>query len=589
MDEFDVLTMLGGLALFLYGMTMLGESLAKMSGGRLEKTLEKLTSNPVKAVLLGAGVTAVIQSSSATTVMVVGFVNSGIMKLSQAVGIIMGANIGTTVTSWILSLTGIEGGSLVTQLLKPTSFAPVLAVIGVILMMFSKDRKKKNVASILLGFTILMFGMDTMSSAVEPLADVPEFTGILLMFSHPLLGVLAGALLTAVIQSSSASVGILQALCATGSVTYAAAVPIIMGQNIGTCVTAMISSIGTSKNARRAALVHLYFNLIGTAAFLILFYALQSLVGFSFLGDAASPAGIAAVHSVFNIFATVILLPFAKGLEKLAFLTVKEEAGQEIRPQESSDLLHLDIRFLDQPGFAVIQCRRVAVHMARMAQEALSEAVELLGNYQEDKARKVIELEAQVDHYEDQLESYLVKLSGKDLSEKDSHTLSILLHSIGDFERISDHALNIMEGAQKMHRQQMVFSGKASRELKVFTGAVQEIVATAVDVFENEDSHLAEFIEPLEEVIDSLQEELKMRHIMRLRDGRCTIDLGVILSDFITDFERVADHCSNVAVCVIQIQEGGYDAHEYLELLRQPENETFKENVLRYAKKYTLP
>lgn len=444
-------------------------------------------------------------------------------------------------------------------------------------------------ASILLGFTILMFGMDTMSSAVEPLADVPEFTGILLMFSHPLLGVLAGALLTAVIQSSSASVGILQALCATGSVTYAAAVPIIMGQNIGTCVTAMISSIGTSKNARRAALVHLYFNLIGTAAFLILFYALQSLVGFSFLGDAASPAGIAAVHSVFNIFATVILLPFAKGLEKLAFLTVKEEAGQEIRPQESSDLLHLDIRFLDQPGFAVIQCRRVAVHMARMAQEALSEAVELLGNYQEDKARKVIELEAQVDHYEDQLESYLVKLSGKDLSVKDSHTLSILLHSIGDFERISDHALNIMEGAQKMHRQQMVFSGKASRELKVFTGAVQEIVATAVDVFENEDSHLAEFIEPLEEVIDSLQEELKMRHIMRLRDGRCTIDLGVILSDFITDFERVADHCSNVAVCVIQIQEGGYDAHEYLELLRQPENETFKENVLRYAKKYTLP
>ena len=380
MDVFDVLTMLGGLALFLYGMTMLGESLAKMSGGRLEKTLEKLTSNPVKAVPLGAGVTAMIQSSSATTVMVVGFVNSGIMKLSQAVGIIMGANIGTTVTSWILSLTGIEGGSLVTQLLKPTSFAPVLAVIGVILMMFSKDRKKKNVASILLGFTILMFGMDTMSSAVEPLADVPEFTGILLMFSHPLLGVLAGALLTAVIQSSSASVGILQALCATGSVTYAAAVPIIMGQNIGTCVTAMISSIGTSKNARRAALVHLYFNLIGTAAFLILFYALQNLVGFSFLGDAASPAGIAAVHSVFNIFATVILLPFAKGLEKLAFLTVKEEVGQEIRPQESSDLMHLDIRFLDQPGFAVIQCRRVAVHMARMAQEALSEAVELLGN-----------------------------------------------------------------------------------------------------------------------------------------------------------------------------------------------------------------
>ena len=574
----------GGLGMFIYGMQIMAQGLENAAGSRMKSLLEVLTKNRFFGVLLGAFITAVIQSSSATTVMVVGFVNAGIMNLGQAMGVIMGANIGTTVTGWLVS--SVEWA----EFLSPARLAPIAVMAGVILMLVGKRRSSKEIASIIVGFGLLFIGITTMSSAVEPLQDSESFTNLFVTLgSNPLLGILAGTLVTAVIQSSSASVGILQSLAAAGLVPFSAAIYIIMGQNIGTCVTAMISSIGTSKNARRAALVHLYFNLIGTAAFLILFYALQSLVGFSFLGDAASPAGIAAVHSVFNIFATVILLPFAKGLEKLAFLTVKEEAGQEIRPQESSDLLHLDIRFLDQPGFAVIQCRRVAVHMARMAQEALSEAVELLGNYQEDKARKVIELEAQVDHYEDQLESYLVKLSGKDLSVKDSHTLSILLHSIGDFERISDHALNIMEGAQKMHRQQMVFSGKASRELKVFTGAVQEIVATAVDVFENEDSHLAEFIEPLEEVIDSLQEELKMRHIMRLRDGRCTIDLGVILSDFITDFERVADHCSNVAVCVIQIQEGGYDAHEYLELLRQPENETFKENVLRYAKKYTLP
>lgn len=589
MDLFDVLTMLGGLAMFLYGMSVMGDSLAKLSGGRLEKTLEKLTSNPMIAVLLGAGVTAVIQSSSATTVMVVGFVNSGIMKLSQAVGIIMGANIGTTVTSWILSLSGIEGGNMVTQLLKPSSFAPVLAVIGVVMMMFSKNQKKKNIAVILLGFTVLMFGMDTMSNAVKPLADVPEFTGILTMFSNPLLGVLAGALLTAVIQSSSASIGILQALCATGSVTYGSAVPIIMGQNIGTCVTAMISSIGASKNARRAALVHLYFNLIGTAVFMIVFYIGNALLHFSFLQNAANAAGIAVVHSIFNIFATAVLLPFSRFLEKLAYLTVREDEKQEISADESSDLLHLDARFLEQPGFAMIQCKRVAVHMAQMAQKALETALGLMEDYREEGAKEVLVLEDQVDHYEDQLGTYLVKLSGKDLSVKDSHTLSMLLHSIGDFERISDHAVNIMEGAQKMHKKQLAFSNKASKELKVYTGAVREIVNTAVEVFQNEDGHLAEYIEPLEEVIDGLQEELKKRHVKRLRNGKCTIELGVILSDFITNFERVADHCSNVAVCLIQIQAGGYDTHEYLNLLRQSEDEDYKENVIKYAQKYTLP
>jgi phosphate:Na+ symporter len=354
MDLFDVLTMLGGLALFLYGMSVMGDSLAKLSGGRLERTLEKLTSNPVKAVLLGAGVTAVIQSSSATTVMVVGFVNSGIMKLSQAVGIIMGANIGTTVTSWILSLTGLEGGNIVIQLLKPSSFSPILAVIGVAMMIFSRNQKKKNIAAILMGFTILMFGMDTMSSAVKPLADVPEFTGILTMFSNPLLGVLAGAVLTAVIQSSSASIGILQALCATGAVTYSTAVPIIMGQNIGTCITAMVSGIGASKNAKRAALVHLYFNLIGTALFMVLFYAAAALWRFPFLNDPANAAGIAAVHSIFNVFATAALLPFSRFLEKLACLTVKDDETPESVQEETSDLLHLDVRFLEQPSFAIV-------------------------------------------------------------------------------------------------------------------------------------------------------------------------------------------------------------------------------------------
>lgn len=590
MDFFGILTMIGGLALFLYGMEVMGSGLSKASGGRLEHLLEKLTSNKLRAVLLGAGVTAVIQSSSATTVMVVGFVNSGIMKLTQAIGIIMGANIGTTITSWILSLSGIESESFLVRLLKPTSFSPVLAIIGVVFLMFSKKDKLKDVGTILIGFAVLMFGMDTMSGAVKPLADVPEFTNILTAFSNPLLGLLAGTVLTAVIQSSSASVGILQALCATGSVTYSAAIPIIMGQNIGTCVTAMLSGIGASRNARRAALVHLYFNIIGTVIFMVVFYMVHAIVPFAFMGDSANAAGIAVVHTTFNIFATAILLPFSSGLEKLACLTLKEEEGETAELLAGNEGLQiLDSRFLSTPGFALEQCRTAAIDMAAYAREALFISMDLINNYDKAAAKKVVELENRVDHYEDELGTYLLKLSSKNLSEKDSHTLTFLLHNIGDFERISDHAVNLMEAAEEMKDKNLSFSNKASEELVVFTEAVKDIVNTSFLVFQEEDTKLARMIEPLEEVIDYMNVELKKRHIKRLRKGKCTIEMGFILSDVTTSYERVADHCSNIAVSLLEISEDGFETHEYLDMLKQTDNPEFRENVKRFRKRYVLP
>ena len=462
MDFFDFLTMVGGLALFLYGMDVMGDGLAKTSGGKLEQILEKLTSTPIKAVLLGAGVTAVIQSSSATTVMVVGFVNSGIMKLNQAIGVIMGANIGTTVTSWILSLTGIEGNNLLVTLLKPTSFTPILAIIGIFLIMASKQEKRKDIGAIMIGFAILMFGMDTMSAAVKPLADVPQFTHVLTMFSNPILGMLAGAILTAIIQSSSASVGILQALCATGAVNFSTALPIIMGQNIGTCVTAIISSIGTSKNAKRAAAVHLFFNISGTVIFMVVFYTLNTFVHFSFLNTAASPAGIAVIHSLFNIGATILLFPFANLLEKMAILAIPDK-GSEVEEMEEEkinpDLARLDERFLDKPGFAMEECRGVAINMARKSKKAMNLAIDLLKEYDEKTSARVEKLENQIDQYEDALGTYLVKLSERDLSVKDSRILSVLLHCIGDFERISDHAVNLKESAQEMQEKSMQEDG----------------------------------------------------------------------------------------------------------------------------------
>ena len=588
MDLFSILTLIGGLALFLYGMNAMGDGLAKVSGGKLEKILENLTSNPIKAVLLGAGVTAVIQSSSATTVMVVGFVNSGIMKLSQAVGVIMGANIGTTITSWILSLTGIQSDNFIIQMFKPTSFSPVLAIIGVIFILFINDSKKKDIGTIFIGFAILMYGMDMMSSAVKPLAEVPEFTNLLLKFSNPLLGVIAGALLTAVIQSSSASVGILQALCLTGAVPFSAAIPIIMGQNIGTCITAILSAIGAKKNAKRAAAVHLYFNLIGTVIFMTVFYLINAVVGFSFFHQAATPAGIAVIHSVFNVTATIILLPFAKGLEKLACLTIRDKKEDVVVSAEDREFMILEPRFLEKPAFAVEQSRNAARKMAEESHNALFTALSLVDKYSEEGVERVENMESKVDRYEDELGTYLVKLSHKDISEADSHSLSITLHCIGDFERISDHAVNIMESAQELYEKRLKFSENAKKDLEVLGQAVEDIVNTAYEVFDKQDMKLAEKIEPLEEVIDELSKEVKRRHVQRLRNGECTIEMGFILSDITTCLERVADHCSNIGVCVTQVNEDLYDTHSHLNIVKSHPDETFYHELEDARIKYQL-
>lgn len=586
MDFFSVLSMIGGLALFLYGMHVMGEGLSKVSGGKMEKILESLTSNPLKAVGLGALVTAVIQSSSATTVMVVGFVNSGIMKLSQAVGVIMGANIGTTITSWILSLSGIESDSFFIQLFKPTSFSPILAIIGVAFLLFAKSEKKKDVGTIFLGFAVLMFGMESMSAAVKPLADVPEFTGILTAFSNPLLGMLAGAVLTAVIQSSSASVGILQALCVTGAVSYSVAIPIILGQNIGTCVTALLSAIGAKKNAKRAAMVHLYFNIIGTAVFLVVFYGLHMAFEFQFMGQAANAAGIAVAHSAFNVFATCILLPFSKGLEKLACITIRDEKEEK---SETEGLQLLDERFLDKPALAMEQSRVVANHMAAASKECLFMALSLFDNYREEAEEKIAAEEERVDQYEDALGTYLVQLGQKDMNQKDSRDLSVILHCIGDFERISDHGVNIMESAKELHDKGLKFSDKALAELAVISRAVQDIVKLSYQVFEEQNYKLAKKVEPLEEIIDELNQELKSRHVRRLREGKCTIEQGFILSDVITSLERISDHCSNIAVCISQIAEGSYETHSYLNAMKSEDNVSFQKTMEETRQYYLLP
>lgn len=586
MDFFSILTLLGGLAMFLYGMQVMGDGLAKVSGGKLERILENLTSSPIKAVLLGAAVTAVIQSSSATTVMVVGFVNSGIMRLSQAVGVIMGANIGTTATSWILSLAGIESENFFIRLLKPTSFAPILALIGIVLLMFIKNQKKKDIGMIMIGFAVLMFGMESMSGAVKPLADVPEFTNIMTAFSNPLFGVLAGTILTAIIQSSSASVGILQALCMTGAVPYSVALPIIMGQNIGTCVTALLSAIGANKNAKRAAMVHLYFNLIGTAIFMAGFYAINAVIGFSFFSDAANPAGIATLHSVFNITATIILLPFSGVLEKLACLTIKDKKEDVAVSAEDKEFMILESRFLEKPAFALEQSRNAARNMAQDSHKALFTAMKMIDNYSDEQAERVEAMEAKVDRYEDELGTYLVKLSHKDLSEADSHSLSIMLHCIGDFERISDHAINLMESAQELAKKGLHFSDKAKAELKVLKAAVHDIVDTAYEVFDKQDVGLAEKIEPLEEVVDELSKEVKRRHVQRLRTGECTIEMGFILSDITTSLERIADHCSNIGVCVTQVREDLYDTHSHLDTVK---DSSFYHELEEVREKYQLP
>lgn len=589
MDLFNLFSMAGGLALFLFGMQLLGEGLSRVSGGRLEKILEKLTSNPIKGVLLGAGVTALIQSSSATTVMVVGFVNSGIMKLNQAVGIIMGANVGTTITSWILSLAGIESGNFWIRLLKPSSFSPVLAFAGVLLLLFSKKEMRKNIGTILLGFSILMYGMDAMSAAVKPLAEVPEFTNILLLFQNPVLGMLAGTLLTAVVQSSSASVGILQALAVTGAVRFSLIVPVIMGQNVGTCITAMLSSIGASKNAKKAALVHLYFNLIGTIIFMLVFYGLNAVISFPFMDKPANTLDIAFIHSLFNIAATLVLLPFSKGLVRLANMTVRQDVREEEHTSKDLMLRLLDERFLDTPSLALAHCTEACLKMAYRAKEALFMAMDQFEEYSEERAGEISVVEQEVDGYEDALGTYLVKLGFKNLSEKDSYAVSVLLHIIGDFERISDHAVNISQSAKEVYEKNMSFSKKAGEELRVLMDAVEEIVTTSISAFENYDLKLAFEVEPLEEVIDDINTEMKGRHIKRLRKGKCTIEMGFVLSDVTTNLERVADHCSNIAVCLLQVNEENFDTHEYLGSLKESGDTDYEARRMLYGNKYALP
>lgn len=586
MNIFNVLNMIGGLSLFLYGMSIMGNGLSKMAGGKLETILEKLTTKKILAVLLGAGVTAVIQSSSATTVMVVGFVNSGIMKLSQAVGIIMGANIGTTITSWMLSLTGIEGSTLWLKMLKPSSFSPILAAIGIILVMASKsESKKKDIGGILLGFAILMFGMETMSAAVSGLADNASFTSLMTAFRNPILGMAIGAILTAIIQSSSASVGILQALCVTGAVHYSVALPIIMGQNIGTCVTSIISSIGASKNARRAAMVHLYFNLIGTVLFMVFFYAVNSFINFAFLGKSANAAGIAVIHSLFNIGATIVLFPFSNLLVRLTEITIPDGKNKE---DVQAELVSIDERFLRKPAFAMELCRGKAREMAELTKKAMGLAIEVLLKYDEEKAQEVVRLESVADKYEDVLGSYLVKLSSKNISAADSRSMSIILHSISDWERISDHALDIVKSSEELNTKGLSFTEHARQEIETLCRAVNDICNLTVESFCKDDEISATHVEPLEEVIDTLSKKVKENHIKRLQNGKCTIEMGFILEDILTGLERVSDHCSNIAVEMITIYDNDYNTHEYFKNFSLEERASFNEEYDELIKRYPM-
>ncbi len=578
----DVLQLILGLSLFLYGMNIMGDGLEKTSGGRLERTLEKMTSNRFKGLLLGTAVTGVIQSSSATTVMVVGFVNSGIMKLKQAIGIIMGANIGTTVTAWILSLSGIEGDNLFLTLCKPTTFSPILAGIGIIMIMFSKSSKKHNIATILIGFAILMLGMDQMSDAVEGLAEVPAFTNILIMFSeNPILGILAGAVLTGIIQSSSASIGILQALSLSVGITYNSAIPIIMGMNIGTCVTALISCIGAKKNAKRAAFVHLYFNVIGTVIWSTVYLIVNGIFNIEFFTQLVGPAEIATVTTIFNVLTTIVLFPMAGLLEKLACLTIKDN-------DEESNLPFLDERFLDTPSIATEQCKEMSYKMAELCKINLVESMQLLNKYDEKLYAKVVDDEGLIDTYEDVLGSYLVKLCSKSLNGNDSREVSKLLLCINDFERISDYAVMIADSAKEMHEKDIMFSKSALAELEVMKDAIVEVVDKTVEAFSTNNTDVAVTVEPLEQVVDKLQEKVRARHIKRLKNGLCTVELGFIHSDVVTSLQRISDHCSNIAVCVIQINMKQFETHEYLHEIKSSDDD-FKNEYNEYKIKYQLP
>ena len=573
--------MIGGLALFLFGLSVMGTGLEKSAGNRLKSLLGKMTTTKWNGFLLGLGVTAIIQSSSATTVIVVGFVNSSIMSLKQAINIIMGANVGTTVTSWLLSLSGLEGDNIFVKMFKPTSFTPILALIGIIFFMFLKNQKKKDIGMILLGFSVLIFGMDAMSTAVKPLAEVEAFRNILLMFSNPFLGVLAGAVLTGIIQSSSASVGILQALSATGQVTIGSAIPIIMGQNIGTCVTALISSVGTNKNARRAAFVHLYFNIIGTLIFLILFTILNSVFKFAFVSLAANQFIIAVVHTSFNILSTALLFPFGGLLEKLAYKTVKDN------DKEDKSIL-LDTRLFSTPSIAINRSRTVTGEMADIVRDCMRQAMDILFDYREDVATQVREAEAKTDMYEDMLGTYLVKLSGHSMAIEDSTEAAKLLYLIGEFERISDYAVNVVNSSLEMYEKKMQFSQPAQNELKTMMLAVDEIIAISFASFKENDIRLAASAEPLEQVIDDLKSRLKKNHISRLQCNECTIEMGFVFSDLITVLERTADHCSNIAGCVIEMSHKSMDMHDYFDKLKRQPDDNYIRQYNEYLKKYSI-
>lgn len=580
MTIFNALNLIGGLCLFLFGMNLMGQALERRAGSGLRSLLEKMTQNRLMGLLAGLGVTAVIQSSSATTVMVVGFVNSGLMTLRQSIGVIMGANIGTTVTAWILSLSGIEGSSLLVQMFKPSTFTPILALVGIILYMFCKADKKKDTGMILLGFATLMFGMEAMSSAVSSLRNVPQFREIFLMFSNPILGVLVGAVLTGIIQSSSASVGILQALASTGQVTYGAAIPIIMGQNIGTCVTALLSSIGTNKNARRAALVHLNFNVIGATVGIVLFYVVRAVAAPVLLGQAASEWGIAVAHSIFNILCTAVLLPMGGLLEKLVLRLVPE--GKQ--PQREAEL---DERLLATPALALERCRTLIADMASYSMESLRESLNAITAYNQKSAEHIREDEAKTDHYEDIIGSYLVKLSARKIGESDSALAAEYLRIIGDFERIADHSVNILESAEEMRQKGIAFSAAALQEYSTMAGAVREVTALAYDSFVSGDVQAARQVEPLEQVIDDLKEEMRTRHIRRMQQGSCGIEAGFIWSDLLTNLERVSDHCSNIACCMIEGADHNLNRHEFLQSIRGS-GEIFDREYSSYRQKYAL-
>ena len=581
MDIFSVFTLCGGLAFFLYGMSVMSSGLEKVAGGKLEQMLKKMTSNAFKSLLLGAGITIAIQSSSAMTVMLVGLVNSGIMELSQTVGVIMGSNIGTTLTAWILSLAGIESDAIWLRMLKPESFAPIVAFIGILLIMVSKGDRRRSAGSIMVGFAVLMYGMELMSDSVSPLADMPQFSSILTAFTNPILGVVVGAVFTGVIQSSAASVAILQALSLTGSITYGMALPIIMGQNIGTCVTALLSSIGVNRNARRVAVVHISFNLIGTVVFLVLFFGTDLFFHFPFMDMWIDPVGIAMVHSIFNIATTLLLLPFSKQLVKIANVVIKDQAGDQ-------KFTFVDSRLLATPSVAIAECNNKAVEMAQIAKETIIKALSLLDNYDQNVASEVKVNEDKLDLYEDKLGTTLVQLSSKALSDPDSRKVSKQLHTIGDFERIGDHAVNLWKAAEEIHEKGIRFSPQAEEEIHTLTSALKEILDITTKAFSLDDLRIAKQVEPLEQVIDCLIADIKSNHIARLQSGHCTIEMGFVLSDILTNCERVSDHCSNIAVAQIETEQNTYQAHEYLNGVKNAGNEDFQQAFDRYRAQYRL-